>query len=188
MFPKSIRRLFSKSACNTDATVNAYAPNAPAFPWPSEGAREVHKLTQPTFVFRPLFKRFSRVPLAFFSVLVHAAQDMRNHRPKERGRLRRGHGGHDDRTRAVGRMPSGPSAQTELRIPPLSSFTFGSAEEAVAGGSIEVGERIGHADDIPLNYSRPSAYLKVRGRVVVVCQYIVVRPCAHSHPYHPTAV
>ena len=77
-----------------------------------------------------------------------------------RGGSRRGYGGHDDLTRAMGRMSLGSSA--DVKIPPLSSFTFGTAEDAVAGRSVEAGERIGRAEDIPLKFPTTSAYLKVR--------------------------
>lgn len=77
-----------------------------------------------------------------------------------RGGSRRGYGGHDDLTRAMGRMSLGSSAG--IKIPRLSSFTFGPAEEAIAGGSVEVDERIGRAEDIPQDFRTASAYLMVR--------------------------
>eukprot|EP00903_Cladosiphon_okamuranus_P010260 g9714.t1 len=93
---------------------------------------------------------------------------MYNHRPNSgsttsfsgsrngaRGGFRRGHRGDDDFVRAMGRMSFRHTA--ELKIPPLSSFTFGG--EPVAGESVEIGDSIGRAEDIPLNFNQPSAYL-----------------------------
>lgn len=60
----------------------------------------------------------------------------------------------------MGSMSFGATTELKMRIPPLSSFTFGG--EPVAGASVEVDERIGQAEDIPLNYHTPSAYLMVR--------------------------
>lgn len=77
-----------------------------------------------------------------------------------RGGFQRRAYGHDDLTRAMGRMSFGTTAQID--IPSLSVFAFGSPMLAVAGDAVEIGEGVAQAEDIPTNYSTASAYLKVQ--------------------------
>lgn len=79
-----------------------------------------------------------------------------------RSSFHRGYGGaEDDLVEAMGRVfVTNPT----MKIPPLSSFSFGPRDRrvAVAGDAVVIGERVPQAEDIPTNYPSPSAYLKVK--------------------------